>query len=218
MIMRKIILLFIIPLFYCCTVPFDAETRLIFEGKFVDSNENNLSGIDVEIHLSNGNGYGSSSETVSHGTTDENGEIKLVFPAAEFDKNYKININSNYEENLGYVPFSINNLKLENFPDYKLSIPKIYRLTNEESSNVYINFYSTNNFKKITSVEIIGIYSPSFSNDVDNDPNFTTSFYVKKNQTVQLIYKVQDSTTGSIETFSQDINVLEENIDLTINY
>ena len=34
-----------------CVVPYDAETRLLFETQIVDSNENALSNVDVEINV-----------------------------------------------------------------------------------------------------------------------------------------------------------------------
>jgi hypothetical protein len=217
--MRKIILLSLLSLFYSCTVPYDAETRLLFETKLTDSNENSLNGIEVEISVSNGNGYGSSSETISNGKTNENGEIKLIFPAPEFDRNYKISISSKYDENLGFVPFSIDNIILKDFTDYKLSIPKIYRLTSEESIPMSFSFYTSNFDKKIVGFDVIGIYSPSYSmyND-EEESSYFNSFYAKKNQNLQIVYKIKNISTGVIDTISQDLNVGEQPIETTINY
>jgi hypothetical protein len=201
-----------------CTVPYDAETRLLFETTLVDSNENNLKGIDLEIRVSNGTGFATSGEIISHGKTNANGKLNLIFPSPKFEDNYRLFIRSKNDENLSFVPFGIGNIDIKNFNDYKLSIPKIYRLTYEESVSVALNFIPTNNSKKITDIIIDGIYSPSNSSYIDEDDNYIYAFFAKKNQTIHLTYTVKNLNSGILETVTQEINIQEVNLNETINY
>ena len=217
--MKKILVLFSILSMSSCVVPYDAETRLLFETQIVDSNENALSNVDVEINVSNGNGLGAGNETISYGKTDSNGKIKLVFPSAEFDRGYEIFIQSKENENLGFLPFSFNNLELENFPDYKLSIPKIYRLTYDESVPVTLQFNPVNGNKKFIDLKIDGVFCPSFTDYNDNEQSyFVNYFYAKKNQTILITYKIENVSTGVIDTNSQEITIGTDAIQTTINY
>lgn len=201
-----------------CVVPYDAETRLQFESKFVDSNENALNGVDIEIKISNGFGIGSGNEIISFGRTNGNGEISLVFPSPVFDENYKIFIRSRENENLGYVPFEIGNLDLDNFPNYKLSMNKIYRLTFDESVQVSLEFNPLNGNRKFLDLKIDGVFSPYNSTFLDDETYFSNFIYAKKNQTINLTYRVKNVSNGIIDTISQDIIVGTESIQTTINY
>jgi hypothetical protein len=217
--MKKILLLFSILSMSSCVVPYDAETRLLFEAQFVDSNENALSNIDVEIKVSNGTGIISGNEIISFGKTNANGTIKLVFPAPEFDNNYKIFIRSKNDENLGFVSFQMDNLDLDNFPDYKLSFPKIYRLTFEESALVSLQFNPISGNKKFVDLKVDGVFCPYYSNYSDDDETYyTNSFFAKKNQTIVVTYKIENVTTGIIDTNTQEISIGTEAIETTINY
>jgi hypothetical protein len=217
--MKKIILLIVLIILNSCVVPYDAETRLLFETQLVDSNENVLSDIDIEINVSNGSGLGSGNETISYGKTNSNGEIKLIFPSPEFDKGYKIFIRSKQNENLGFIPFEIDNLTLENFLDYKLSVPKIYRLTYDESVPVYLQFNPINGNRTFLDLKIEGIFCPTFSDYNDEEETFFTNYiYAKKNQTIVINYKIENVSTGVIETISQEINIGTEAIETIINY
>lgn len=217
--MKKALLLLLTLLMISCTIPYDAETRLVIETKLVDSNENNLEGINVDIIVSNGSGFGSSSEVLSYGKTNINGELRLVFPSPEFERGYDISINSPYNDNNNYVPFEINNISFENFNNYKLTIPKIYRLTYDESTTVALDFIPTNNSKKITNVIIDGIYSPSHSSYNNEEETFYSYyFFAKKNQTIQLSYTVKNLNSGILETISQEIYISEQSLNETINY
>lgn len=217
--MKKILPVILLTMLYSCVVPYDAETRLLFETQFVDSNENVLSGIDVEINVSNGNGLGSGNEIISYGKTDSNGKIKLVFPSAEFDRGYEIFIKSKENENLGFLPFAINNLDLDNFTDYKLSIPKIYRLTYDESVPVTLQFNPINGNRKFVDFKIDGVFCPSFSDYSDDEESyFVNYFYAKKNQTIVITYQIENVNSGVIDTNSQEINIGTDAIQTIINY
>ena len=216
--MKKYFLLIIFISSVSCTIPYDAETRLVFETKLVDSNDNSLEGIDVEITVSNGSGFGSSSEILSFGKTNSNGELRLIFPSPEFDRGYDLSVNSPYSDNENYVPFYINNIGIENFNDYKLTIPKIYRLTYDESVQVYLEFNSINNSNKITNVFIDGINTPYSSSFLDEEETFYIyNFFAKKNQTIQINYTVKN-ISGQLQNVSQELVINEENISQIINY
>ena len=216
--MKKYFLLIIFISCVSCTIPYDAETRLVFETKLVDSNDNSLEGIDVEITVSNGSGFGSSSEILSFGKTNSNGELRLIFPSPEFDRGYDLSVNSPYSDNENYVPFEINNIGIENFNDYKLTIPKIYRLTYDESVQVYLEFNSINNSNKITNVFIDGINSPYSSSFLDEEETFYIyNFFAKKNQTIQINYTVKN-ISGQLQNISQELVINEENISQITNY
>lgn len=216
--MKKYFLLIIFISCVSCTIPYDAETRLVFETKLVDSNDNSLEGIDVEITVSNGSGFGSSSEILGFGKTNSNGELRLIFPSPEFDRGYDLSVNSPYSDNENYVPFEINNIGIENFNDYKLTIPKIYRLTYDESVQVYLEFNSINNSNKITNVFIDGINSPYSSSFLDEEETFYIyNFFAKKNQTIQINYTVKN-ISGQLQNISQELVINEENISQIINY
>lgn len=217
--MKKIVLFILIISQQACTVPYDAETRLLFEAKMVDSNENPIPNAIVEIQVSNGSGFGSSSEIINSGKTNENGDIRLGFPSPKFDNGYEIQISSSSNQNSGFVPFSINNLLLDDFSDFKLEIPKIYRLTADEGVVVNYSFFTSNPNRKIISFKVVGIYTPSFSNYSENDEtSYFVDFYAKKNQVVQIQYQFEDKITGVVETVNQELAVTEEPISTTINY
>ncbi len=122
-------------------------------------------------------------------------------------------------ENLGFLPFSFNNLELENFPDYKLSIPKIYRLTYDESVPVTLQFNPVNGNKKFIDLKIDGVFCPSFTDYTDDEQSyFVNYFYAKKNQTILITYKIENVSTGVIDTNSQEITIGTDAIQTTINY
>lgn len=217
--MKKIVLFIFIISLQSCTVPYDAETRLLFETQMVDSNENPIPNATLAIQVSNGSGFGSSSEIINSGTTNENGTIRLGFPSPIFDKGYEIQISSSNNDNSGFVPFSINNLLLDDFADFKLTIPKIYRLTVDEGVAINYSFFTSNPNRKITSFAVVGIYTPSFSNYSENDEtSYFVDFYAKKNQVIQIQYQYEDKITGVIETVNQELTVIEESLSININY
>lgn len=210
---RSILLLLFI--FVSCTIPYDAETRLLLEVKIVDSNENNISDMDLEVNVTSGYNI----ETISYGKTDENGELKLIFPSPEFDQGYNLYINSKYDDDTNYVPLEIGHITNEDFTDYKLSIPKIYRLTYQESVQIFLDFNNTIDTRKIVNASVNGIYTPSNSYFPDSDETlYQYNFFAKKNQTIQIMYKVKDFNTGIVQTLIREIIVNEDDIFQTINY
>ncbi|MCA0350018.1 MAG: hypothetical protein LCH35_12255 [Bacteroidetes bacterium] len=215
--MKKISFLGLL-LFFSCTIPYDAETRLVFQTKVVNSNNVPLKNIRLNINVYNNFGYNSSSETISYGTSDENGNIRLVFPSPIFDQ-YKINISTPFDENLGFETISINNIEKKDFENFELIIPKIYKLTYEEAIYMSVNYFTTNMNKKIISSKIEGIYSSVASYYPENENYINQSaFFIKKNQSIQLLYEVKNIQSGTIESFSNEYLIGDENFETTINY
>ena len=216
--MKKIILISLF-LTYSCAIPYDAETRLVFETKIVNSLDEPLKNIEISVDVYNGSGYSDNNETISFGTSDDNGNIRLVFPSPKFDKNYKINVRSSFDENMGYESFSISPILKNDFENYKLVIPKIYRLTFDEATYVSINYFSNNINKSVVSSKVNGIHS-SLNTSFDDDQNTINQslFFVKKNQTIQIVYNVKNLQTGIIETFTNSYLIGNEAFETTINY
>ncbi len=211
-----IICLFLVS---ACTIPYDAETRFVFETKIVNSAEEPLKNIEISVVVYSGSGSLNSGETISFGTSDANGNIRLVFPSPKFDKNYKINIRSNFDENLAYESLSISPIGKNDFENYQLVIPKIYRLTFDEATYVAINYFSNNSTKSLVSSKVNGIHS-SVNTNFDDDQNTINQslFFVKKNQTIQVVYTVKNRQTGSIETFTNSYFIGNEFFETNINY
>ncbi|MDI1316970.1 hypothetical protein [Flavobacterium sp.] len=217
--MKKIVLICVF-LVQACTIPYDAETRLVLETKIVNSLDEPLKNIEISVDIYSGTEYLSNNETISYGTSDDNGNIRLVFPSPKFDKNYKINIRSRFDENMGYESFSISPILKNDFENYKLVIPKIYRLTSDEATYVAVNYFSNNNTtKSIVSSKVNGIYSNLNTSFDDNQNTINQSlFFVKKNQTIQVIYVVKNLQTGILETFTNSYLIGNEIFETTINY
>jgi hypothetical protein len=71
-----------------CGVSFDAETRLVANLQFRKPDGEPAASLPVRISASDG----LYTERISTGTTNANGLLRLVFPAAEGDATYILNI------------------------------------------------------------------------------------------------------------------------------
>lgn len=215
--MKKLSILCLIFI-YSCTIAYDAETRLIFETRIVNSNDEPIQGVRLNVEVFNSDGLFGNSETISYGETDANGFIRLVFPSPDFD-NYNFSVRSSNYFNSNFDVVAINSIQRSDFINYKLAIPKIYRLGNEEATSVYVNYFSSNPNRRIISSTIEGIYS-NLTSIYDFDELYISNSYflAKKNQTIDVKYTVKDLQSGIVQTFVNQYSIGENSVEITINY
>jgi hypothetical protein len=224
--MKKIFLLFLIPILFGCEIHYDGNTKLVVKGSVVDENNNPITNKAVNLYVSRTAVtfpfliyIPSETNYIGKTTTDSNGNYVMVFPEpANFSE---IIIETNNENNqLNNKQFR--NINLSNFKNFEYDAPisKLYSKTNLTSLTV--NLINANPSKEILEINYVG----NISNEIEfinpltqNPPNSIQNFNVEKNQTVIAQYKTIDHSTNSTTTHQMNIVIdNSETINVTINY
>lgn len=202
-----------------CGLDYDGNTRNLYKGTVTDEQGNPLSGIPVSVQMYNYD----QSETIAYTYTDAQGNYRITaprvkngIPRVEINKMYTYDFES--FSTLSSVTY--HNINQEALADYTLNLGTI--ALNTMPNNVQINFNFGRTPKK---VNLLGIVS---QNSIDLDfavyysgqevypytyyyNDLSTSFNVKKNQTLTLRY--MDSNE---EVHEELIAVGEENLTIAI--
>lgn len=223
--MKKIYIIFFVLIFYSCTIPYDLETRYIIETKLIDLNGNAIANekfsIYVSTNISSSIIYGGNSgETISNSISDENGNIRFIFPKPDveyFTFLMENNSNGNYYHKV------ISNIKEENFIDYKLNLNEIKLVKFDEITSLLIEVNQINQDKELRKIEIIGqVYNENeYLNPIDVLENYNypqTYFTLLKNQNFTLKYTIYNYSTMLLEETLVNLNVTDQPIEYLLNY
>lgn len=201
---QKIAAVIVVALLFtgCNDIYYDAETRLILEGKLVDKDGNPLPGqrIEIEVREDDGVNY-SDHDLISEGFSDANGAFRFFVPApTDTDHssfNLKINESYEYPVNGRYQDKKYTNIRRHNFTDYRFNINAVKLFRNEEIATLGIATEQTNFAHELTFIDIVGDRADREINFNSNTIDFEFDHYsvaVKKNQTLTLKYTVIDNT------------------------
>ena len=217
--MKKIVLITIISiLLNSCSIPYDLETRYIIETKLVDSNGNAVSNEKIEVYVdANNNG-----ETISSSISDENGYIRMIFPKPDVE-NFTISVNNTTNSINGFLNKNINNIKQDNFIDYKLVLDEIKLVKFDELVDLIIEINQTSQDKELRKIEVIGeIFNQyEYLNPIQTPNNYyelQTYFNLLKNQSFTLRYYVYNYTTMLLEESNVNLNIAEQSLNYTLTY
>jgi hypothetical protein len=233
--MKKIVsFLTLIILLTNCSVPYDGETRYIFETTVLDSDNNPIPNVQCNaifynLYSSKNKGpifpIGSDGgDLIVSSVTDNNGSVRLIFPFAIKRDRVRIAI-ENDNNSFGQSWYEFINIQKSDFIDYKIteSAIKIYRANEIVSLSVQVTNSSLN--KYVSKIELIGIKRNAFKdfNISASGPEviqiFNESYEVIKNQTVILKYEVTNFVPNGQNTttpFEEQITILSENINYEI--
>lgn len=194
------------------------ETRYIIETKLVDSNGNAISNEKLEVYVDTEN----SGETISSSISDENGFIRIIFPKPDLT-NFSFTLVKNNNSNTGYLIKQINNIKEDDFIDYKLVLDEIKLVKFDELTDFAIIINQTSQDKELRKIDIIGqVYNQyEYLNPIQTPNNFyelQTYFNLLKNQSFTLRYYVYNYTTMLLEENNVNLNIAEQPLNYTLTY
>lgn len=213
--MKQIFLILItLQLTTCESIQYDGERRLVFQTTVVDAEGVPLPDSHVEMRTSSA--Y--STDLISKGKTNDNGEITLIFPRPEEGVSLNVKL---YNDDASYMNRSVLNLSREDFVNYKLVYPNAYLLKSDEVATLNMTYNQINFNVTLKKVTIQGVYQlpQEYYEYYEDDYYFAPNqFLVKKNQSFQLKYTLLNLQTN-IET-EQFVNLQIGNdpIDYTLNY
>lgn len=228
---KNIVLLFVAVLGFssCNDIYYDAETRLVVEGRLVDKNGNAIPNqyIDVlVVEFDEFNGY-NSNDIITNGSSDADGRFKFVIPGprnATNAINVRINKFNGYNTN-GYQEKQFVNIQRKDFVDYKFNINTAILYKNTDLVSLNINTMQTDEHRLISDIFIEGNLANSVVavnpvNLLDYIP-YDYYFELLKNQTVNLKYTVTDYTdiNNPVPTnYVVPIQINNQNVDYTLTY
>ncbi|MBX9808187.1 MAG: Ig-like domain-containing protein [Flavobacteriaceae bacterium] len=209
--MKQIILLIcILFLVTSCEIEYDGETKIAVTGKIIDENGNPLSEKDIEVTVDGGGSLLSpSSDLISYGKSDQNGNFTLIFPAPKNGNQIFISINDiiNQFSEFQRKIYIAKEKKIEN---YKLDLNKITLYKNESITTLRLVLNNTTPNKQIKDIKIEGKRA-DFQidlSDIPNNSNYLETFYgIIKNQNIILRYTVVDYSNSPIISTEQTVSV-----------
>lgn len=207
-----------------CEIQYDGETKIAVTGKIIDENGNPISNKDIQIVVLDGPGLIlPGSDLISFGTSDQNGNFTLIFPAPRDGNRISISINDIINQFDAYQSKNIivNKKNLEN---YKLDLKNLILYKNESINTLRLILNPTSPNKQIKDLQIEG-KQPNMHIDLveyptqNNNPLINTSYHVIKNQTIVLKYTIIDySNNGATATNSVSIPIGDDPVNYTITY
>lgn len=218
--MKKLIpFLFLIPfIITSCDIQYNGEVRLQFKGKIVNEFNQPIENQSVKIFANHEDNYGETN-MIGFGKSDSNGNYSILIPEANNFHHYDIEINETPQQNSQLTATNFIKIKGNNFVNYSLQLPnaKLYLKTN--LANLNLTFTKINSSNELKSVEFIGEIA---NESIEFNNEFVLSEYlkkVKKNQTIEIKYKVLNHTNQTISTNSSFIIIdNSDTINHAINY
>lgn len=210
--LKKITLLFLIATSFigCNDIYYDAETRLVIEGKLVDQNGNPVPEQQIDIVVSQDT-FGHSSDVITYGVSDASGAFKFVIPGPKNDDNtvtVRINQNSGYPIS-AYQDKLFTDIRKWDFMGYRLNLNTVVLYRQADIANLYVATEQTDEHHALTAIAVEG---KKANRVVSFDPvplDYIPNEYmydVLKNQTVNLKYTVTDYTDAN-NPESTDYNI-----------
>lgn len=218
--MKKIIPFLFLILFTItsCDIEYNGDVRLQFKGKVVNEFDEPLPNQSVKIFSK----YDSSeidSHMIGIGNTDSNGNYSILTPEAKFFDYYTVEINEDIQltSELTYTTF----IKVNNsiYFNYKIPLPTAKLYLKSNLSNLHLNFNTSNSQKYLENVEFIGEIAHEVVTIGYETPLQEYLKKVKKNQTIEIKYRVFDFSTQTRTTYSNFV-IIDNSDDIfhTINY
>ena len=222
--MKRIILLILFSSLYIkCTVPYDGESRYVFNTTILDKNNNPIPYFKVSANFYNGDYFDTLTnfinfnefDKVIESTTDINGNISLVFPFASDRENLSIKIGDTT-----YPDFEIINIQKINFVNYKLTeLPFIlYRFN--EATLLLVNVLNTTQIKYVSKMELIGKQRETIKNynaqqiSSQISPIINSNYNPIINQNIILRYEITTvvNNQASVEIVEESITIQENQV------
>lgn len=204
-----------------CEIQYDGETKIVVTGKIVDENDIPLSEKDIEVTISGGGFILPSSDLISFGKSDQNGNFTLIFPAPKNGNQIFISINDIINQTNEFQSKEIIAQK-NNFENYKLDLNNITLYKNESITTLKLILNQTSTNKQLKDIEIEGKQPNNYIdlNPLQNNSDYlNTNYYVIKNQTVVLKYTIIDfSNSSTPTTHSISIPIINDAVTHTITY
>lgn len=219
--MKKIALLFVLILTYSCGLNYDGETRLVFETRITDHDNNPIAGKYVQIQVFENAVYdGSVDNVISDGFTDANGNIRLIFPSPPANARMTVH----YSDDPVFQQKHISNISIYDFRNYKLDLSSIQLYRMDEITTFDVSLNHTGNQTDLGPITIDAVH-PDYNFDFSTQaaPTLENYFYdtkVIKNQNVTVHYTVIDynTTPSTITNYSDIVPVGNNPVDYTITY
>jgi hypothetical protein len=221
--MKRITLIFcLLFLVTSCEIQYDGETKIVVTGKLVDPNGKPISNKDIQIDVLDGPGLITpSSDLISFGKSDQNGNFTLIFPAPKDGNRISISINdiiNQFDEFQSKTYIATKN----NFENYKLDLDKITLYNQESITTLRLILNQTSTNKQLKDIKIEGKQPNSYVSldPLQNNPDYLVNFYgVIKNQTIILKYTIVDySNSATPTTHSISIPIVNDAVTHTITY
>lgn len=205
-----------------CSIEYDGNTRLQLKTKIVKSDGTPLTKTRVTVNVySSLSTFNTSSDVISTGITDENGDIEILFPSPDSD-NYRIEFVFTNEDT-SYVQKRIDYVLRTDFVNYKLFLDPIMLYKSDELVNFQLSFNKVNSTSSLNNFNFNGItfnpieyYNPF--EDVYITDDFAMNFVAKKNQIFQVEYSVNNTSTNTNSDYTIQIPISTTNVNYTINY
>lgn len=212
--MKKILLFCVLLSFFSCSdIQYDGEKRLVFKTTIRNADNEPLPNSYVEVSVGV-----HKDDLISKGKTNQNGEITLIFPSPQSDTSINLKI---YNEETGYMPKEIFNIKKTDFINYLFEFQNARLLKNEEVVPLNLSYNQTNLNNSVRKVSIVGIYhlNTEFYNfDPESFSELPNQILIKKNQSFQLRVTVYNSINNLETTSSVNLSIVNDAINYTINY
>jgi hypothetical protein len=211
--MKKIVLLFILPLLISCGNPYDGETIINLKLKIVNSENEPLANEKSYVGASYAdNGYDYSTYKK---TSDSEGLI-------QFNMFKPTNSSSlNLEESSQYLPVTINGLNDDNFEglNWDLGVLTLLKFDEITAFTILPNQVSAN--KVLYKIDLDAIkYEQQINLYTDEYLGLEPQLYhqLKKNQSFELNYQIKNTTTEEIENFSIPLTINNDELEYTLTF
>jgi len=220
--MKQITLLIcILFLVTSCEIQYDGETKIVVTGKLIDENGNPISNKDIQIDVLDGPGLIlPSSDLISFGKSDQNGNFTLIFPAPREGNRISISINDIINQFDEYQTKEII-AKRNNFENYKLDLDNIILYKNKSITTLKLILNKTSTNKSVNDIKIEGKQPNSYIdlNPLQDNINYIQQSYnVLKNQTIVVKYTIIDYSNNSSTVQSISIPIANDAVIYTITY
>ncbi len=205
-----------------CEIQYDGETKIVVTGKLVDPNGKPISNKDIQIDVLDGPGLITpSSDLISFGKSDQNGNFTLIFPAPKDGNRISISINdiiNQFDEFQSKTYIATKN----NFENYKLDLDKITLYNQESITTLRLILNQTSTNKQLKDIKIEGKQPNSYVylDPLQNNSNYLNTYYsVIKNQTIVLKYTLIDHSNAATPTINSiSIPINNDAVTYTITY
>lgn len=203
----KQILYFLSTVFFICScsLTYDGEERILFEGKIIDENGQPMPGIYVLTEAKKGGDR----DEVSYDYTDNLGNFKMLFSSPTNENEIRVLVN--YEdENSVYSKSVFYNIQDEDYDDFKIDFGTISLYPTEESVLLTISVEENSEYH-IRGWNLEGKVAENYFNFSPFDPDvyfdYSSQSLVSKNQIITLYYYY---------TYQHATEVMEDSVEIEI--
>lgn len=229
---KKIALLFVAALGFltsCSDIVYDAETRLVVEGRLVDKNGNAIPNQHIDIQTIERDEYETygSKDIITNGSSDASGNFKFVIPGPSNEANtinVRINQHNGYSVN-GIQEKQFVNIQRKNFVNYKFNLNTVTLHQVSDIITLTIITEQTNEHHVLSNIIVEGnMANPVVAVNPEEPMDFIPyeySYELLRDQTVSLKYTVNDYTnSNNVVTTNYDVPIEINNqyVNYILNY